>query len=290
MTRTPSPSALFGLYTLVLLAANVSVLHELVDLALANPTASHVVGVPLVTLVILFQDRSAIFAASRPAWRRGLAVVLAGLTVLVLGRLGSGFLGREPALSVAIGGIVLSWVGGFLFTYGWKAARAAIFPLSFLLFAVPLPDSVVAAATEFLKRGSTETVAGLLALTGTPFHRDGFVFSLPGFAIEVADECSGIRSSIALLLTGLLASRAFLRSPWTKAILVLAVLPIAVLKNGTRIASLTLLAMHVDPGFLVGQLHHDGGFVFFLLALAMLAPLLYMLRRLEAWRIEQSHA
>jgi hypothetical protein len=39
--------------------------------------------------------------------------------------------------------------------------------------------------------------------------------------------------------------------------------------------------MYVDPEFLTGQLHHEGGIVFFLLALALLAPVLFVLRRLE---------
>jgi exosortase/archaeosortase family protein len=60
-----------------------------------------------------------------------------------------------------------------------------------------------------------------------------------------------------------------------------AVLPMTVLKNGIRIVSLSLLAMYVDPEFLTGQLHHEGGMVFFLLALALLTPVLVVLRRLE---------
>jgi exosortase/archaeosortase family protein len=64
-------------------------------------------------------------------------------------------------------------------------------------------------------------------------------------------------------------------------LLLAAVLPVAVLKNGIRIVSLTLLAMYVDPGFLTGQLHHEGGIAFFGLALLMLLPLLAVLRRFD---------
>lgn len=115
------------------------------------------------------------------------------------------------------------------------------------------------------------------------------MFSLPGFAIEVADACSGIRSTIALVLTGLLAGHVFLRDSWAKVLIVAVVLPITILKNGVRIVTLTLLAMHVDPGFLTGQLHHEGGIVFFLLGLVILAPVLALLRKSEA-RIHQAGA
>jgi exosortase/archaeosortase family protein len=54
-----------------------------------------------------------------------------------------------------------------------------------------------------------------------------------------------------------------------------------ILKNGVRIVTLTLLASYVDPGFLYGRLHRDGGVVFFLLGLLLLAPLLWFLQRTE---------
>ena len=59
-------------------------------------------------------------------------------------------------------------------------------------------------------------------------------------------------------------------------------MPISILKNGIRIASLALLTLHVDPHYLDGRLHHDGGPVFFVLALAILTPILALLRRSEA--------
>jgi exosortase len=176
---------------------------------------------------------------------------------------------------------VVTWIGGFLLAFGGTAFRAALFPLLFLLFTIPIPIPIVQVATLWLKTGSAAATAALFSLTGTPYLREGFVFSLPNVVIEVADECSGIRSSIALLLTALLAGHSLLTRAWARAVIVLAILPVSILKNGIRIAALTLLSIHVDPGFLTGQLHHEGGIVFFLLALGMLAPLVVALRRYE---------
>jgi exosortase len=152
----------------------------------------------------------------------------------------------------------------------------------FLAFMIPLPDVVINGATSLLKRGSANLVGAFFTMIGTPYHRQGFVFNLPGLAIEIADECSGIRSSIALALTALLASHRFLAQSWTRTVLVVAILPIAIIKNAVRIVSLSLLAIHVDASFLTGQLHHEGGIAFFLLALGMLLLLYLMLRRYEA--------
>ena len=56
---------------------------------------------------------------------------------------------------------------------------------------------------------------------------------------------------------------------------------IMVVKNGIRIATLTILAQYVDPGFLYGRLHREGGVVFFLLGLVLLLPILWLLQRSE---------
>jgi exosortase/archaeosortase family protein len=80
----------------------------------------------------------------------------------------------------------------------------------------------------------------------------------------------------------------FLKSWWKKALLVAVALPLAVVKNGIRIVGLCLLAMHVDPGFLTGQLHHEGGVVFFVLALALLAPLFVLLHHSEAALLKEN--
>jgi exosortase len=237
--------------------------------------------VPFVTLALVYRNRSEIFTCMYGEFRTAAVVVLCGAALIIFAR-SQGSLEPGGLMSIAMAGIVLVSLGGFLACYGRQTFQRALFPLLFLAFAVPIPDVVLDAAVAVLKRGSTEAAAMLFSVTGTAFHRDGYVFTLRDFVIEVADECSGIRSSIALLLTTLLAGHMFLRTGWKKAILVAAILPLTVFKNGIRIVTLSLLAMHVDPGFLTGQLHHEGGIVFFLLALAILFPLFVLLGRSEA--------
>ena len=119
-------------------------------------------------------------------------------------------------------------------------------------------------------------------LTGTPAVRDGMFFAVPGVIIEITRECSGIRSTIATLITCLLAGYLILQGTRNRAVLLLVAVPVVILKNGIRISTLTLLAVHVDPAFLDGRLHHDGGVVFFLTGLALLLPVLWGLHRTEA--------
>ena len=84
-----------------------------------------------------------------------------------------------------------------------------------------------------------------------------------------------------LLVTGMVLARLSLRSGWAMTLATLALVVLAVAKNGFRIFTLTMLALHVDPAFLHGQLHHNGGVVFFLLALVCFVALLWFLVQLE---------
>jgi exosortase len=118
-------------------------------------------------------------------------------------------------------------------------------------------------------------------MTGVPFFRDGFVFHLSGQSIEVAKECSGIRSTLSLFITCTLAGHLFLKTWWKHTILIICVIPIAMFKNGIRIVTLTLLGTYVDPRILGSNLHREGGILFFVLALLLLAPILYFLRKSE---------
>jgi len=281
MSRTKR-NILFGLFLLCLLLVHMNVLGRLFDFSMADVTASHLILIPFVSIGLIYRDRQAIFSSVQSAVPAGLGAMLIGVGLFLSARLQQGVSDQNDTLSWMVSAFVVLALGGFLLFYGAKAFQAALFPLLFLGFMIPIPSSLLNGIISILKSGSTEAVAGLFTLTDTPYFREGFVFRLPGVAIEIADECSGIRSSIALLLTSLLAGHLTLRARWTKALLVLSALPIAVLKNGIRITGLSLLAIHADHSFLTGQLHHEGGIVFFLLSLAILAPVLLLLRRSES--------
>jgi exosortase/archaeosortase family protein len=105
------------------------------------------------------------------------------------------------------------------------------------------------------------------------------VFSLPNISIRVEKECSGIHSTLAIVLVSLVAGHLFLTSRWKKILLILIAIPIVCVTNGLRIAVLTLLAQYVNRGFLFGRLHHQGGVVFFSLALLLLYGALRLLSK-----------
>ena len=164
---------------------------------------------------------------------------------------------------------------------GWKWMAAAAFPFGFLIFMVPLPDVVVNWLETASKLASAEVAALLFSITGTPMLRDGTVFQLPGIAIEVAQECSGIRSSWVLFITSVLASFLFLKSPWRRVVLVAFVIPLGIVRNGIRILTIGLLCVHMGPEMINSIVHKQGGPLFFALSLIPMFLFLWWLRKGE---------
>jgi exosortase len=136
--------------------------------------------------------------------------------------------------------------------------------------------------TSFLQRGSAEISYLMLKVSGTPIYREGNVFLMPRMPpIEVAPECSGIRSCISMLILTILAGNQLLGTWWRRLVLVLVALPIMVFKNALRITTLALLSVYVDPRIIESRLHREGGIPFFVIALLLLLPVLTALIRTE---------
>jgi len=126
-----------------------------------------------------------------------------------------------------------------------------------------------------------------LHLVGVPVFAHGTQLQLPGLEIEVAPECSGIHSCLALALVGLLASRMCLRSGWNRLLLVASTIPIAIFKNAIRISVIASLGAYVNRTFLFGPIHRYGGLVFTPLAVVLLVFVLLALQKSETWLIER---
>ena len=256
-------------------------LSRFIRYALSNDNASHAVLIPAICMWIIFLERQRIFASLDSDVRSALLFFCPGCVATAAYFVYGPRLSELNQLSLCILALLLLWIAGFAFFFGRSALRCARFPLTFLLFTIPIPDFLLDKTIYFLQKGTTEIAAVLFDWSGVPVLRDGFVFHLARVNIEVARECSGIRSSLALIILAILVAHFYLRTFWRQVLLVLAGLFVMILKNAIRIVTLTLLASYVDPGFLYGNLHREGGVVFFLLGLAILAPLLWWLERSE---------
>jgi exosortase C (VPDSG-CTERM-specific) len=276
----------FGIYVLILTAALLVPLVALVRYALDDDLHSHIVLVPLVTAWLLWTGRGefqGMFRGSIPG-ALGFGLLGAACLAAVLAPLGAThFLGANAGFSLTAAAYAAFLVAGLLAFFGWGWMRGFLFPVVFLVFMIPLPDRVVPVVEHWLVLGSAEVTNVLFHLTGTPFLRiDAVNFELPKIGgIQVAQECSGIRSSWVLFITSLLAAHVFLRTAWKRWTLVLFVIPLGLVRNGLRILTITLLSIHVDPAMMDGPIHKQGGPFFFAASLVPLFLLLWWLRRTE---------
>jgi len=256
-------------------------LSTLVSQALQYDHYSHILVVPVISACFIYWiDRKKIFQNVRPCLR-GAALLLVLAAGLYWFAQRHSPVSPNGNFSLAILSIVFYWMAGFLLFYGPQAFRASAFPLSLLLLAVPFPEFVLARIIHALQQGSADVSYALFFMTGVPVFRDGFFFTLPGLTIEVAEQCSGIRSSIALFILCLLIGHLFLRSPSRKVVLLVATIPVLIIKNAVRIVAISLLSAYVSRDFLTGLLHQSGGILFFLLGLLILIPVIRVLEKSE---------
>jgi exosortase len=248
-------------------------LAALLRYSFGNDDASHILLIPFISAWLMFIDRGRIFRSLSSDVVVCLTLSVPGIAIVLWS------LRIQPASpSLCAFGLVLVWIAGFALAFGREALKAARFPLMFLFLFIPLPEALLSRVVYFLQKGSAEISALLFGLTPLPVLREGFVFHLPRFSIEVARECSGIRSSIALLVLAILVGHFFLRTWWKQVVFVLAGFVVMIVKNGIRIVTLTVLATYVDPGFLYGNLHREGGVVFFMIGLLLLVPVFWILQ------------
>jgi len=236
--------------------------------------------VPLCLWLIYINRRTVLPVCERNPRSGSLGLGVA-LLIAFLVRSGAGWLSQDVQLSLDMLALVTWWLASVLFCFGIRTFRALLFPLCLLFLMLPLPEFALNGVISWLQQGSASAARLLFMAAGIPVAQNGIELSIPGLSVEVAPECSSIRSSSMLLVATMVLGHVFLRSPWRRAAVIAAAIPLSVAKNGLRIFVLSSLGAQVDPAFLEGRLHHQGGIAFFALALAALITLIWVLKRTE---------
>ena len=271
-------------FAILLIAAFAHPLLTLMKYAAGSSLFSYILLVPFVSAYLLYLRRDQLpknYAVEFPLTILSLAVGFGALG------LSYRFIGQQSSTDsdylalVTVSFLCCLAAGGFFFL-GREWMRAAAFPLTYLIFMVPMPDAMADALETASKYASAEVANVLFHLSGTPFLRDGLIFQLPNIAIQVAQECSGIRSSVVLLMTSILAANLFLKTRWRRLALVVFVIPLAILRNGFRILVIGLLCVNVGPHMIDSLIHHRGGPLFFMLSLIPFFLMLWLLRKGDA--------
>lgn len=229
--------------------------------------------VPLVVLYLLWEKRHALGSvAAVPSWA-GTVPLAAGIALYFLGELGGEF------YCIYLG----SWfvLVGCAWVYaGWRKLRSVTFPLLFLLAMFPLPNLVNFNLSLRLKLLSSKLGVLLMQWYGLSAYREGNVIDL-GFArLQVVDACSGLRYFFPLIVLGILLAYYFRARFWKKIVLVLSAIPVSVVTNGLRIASVGILYQYWGPRVAEGFFHDFSGWFIFMFSLALLLSEMWVLRKI----------
>ena len=245
---------------------------------------SHVLLIPFVSGYLIWIQRASLPQPRRGSFLFSFPFVLAGTAFLLVPwifKLRGSELSLNDFLSITMASFYSFLVGVAVFALGPSFCRRILFPIAFLALIIPFPEAFTTALETALKYASAEIYAVFMNLLGQTYFRQGLVFSLPNLAIEVAQECSGVRSSLILFITSLLAGHMFLAKARNRALLALLVLPLGAVRNAFRILVLSLLSTHWDPGIINSPLHHRGGALFFALSLIPFFMVLIVLFKRE---------
>lgn len=271
-------------FLLVIIAAFSQSLFTLLNYAVGSDLYSYILLVPFVSIYLLWIRRHQF--ANAYVTDAGLAVVcLTGAVVLLVfslvGQSATRAANEPERLALVTLAFLCCVAGGGFFFLGRHWMRSAAFPLIYLIFMVPMPDSLRDALELASKSASAEVANLFFHLSGTPFLRQGPIFQLPNITIEVAQECSGIRSSLVLFMTSIVAANLFLKTTWRRFVLVAFVIPLGILRNGFRILVIGLLCADIGPQMIQSPIHTRGGPLFFALSMVPFLLLVFWLHRSE---------
>jgi exosortase C (VPDSG-CTERM-specific) len=257
-------------------------LLRLLHLAASDDLYSDIPLIPLISLYLVWLRRPNLPDCFETSLKPAALFATAGLGVVAFNWffLG-GFLPNENSLALNIFAMLLFFTALCFVFLGKTFVYAIAFPVSFLIFTVPFPDFLRAAIEAFLQYGSALFASAFFQLSSVPVFREGLNFQLPNCTLHVAPECSGIHSTLVLLMVSLLGGWLFLRSPWKRLVLALAIIPLALARNGFRIFVIGRLCAAYGPQMLNSPIHRHGGPLFFLLSLIPFSLLLLFLKKTE---------
>jgi EpsI family protein len=203
-------------------------------------------------------------AAPSPRPLVGLPLLVLGCILYPLGWAGYFVVANARSVPFWLLWLALLFVasGWLLARFGGRAAYRLLFPLVFVAFALPPPESLLHQFQQHLQSITTTVSERALRLLGYEVTRPGggFLLVLPGGELGVEETCSGVKA-----LTALTAVAAFVAF-WKRfgllrgLLLVVAAVPVVVLANVLRVTVSGMIQEAFGSQYIRGGWHDAVGF------------------------------
>jgi exosortase len=238
---------------------------------------SHGFLIPWLSAYFAWQRRAALWVTVPLPNSWGISLLLLGLVVLFLGRIGAELFLMRVSMIIVLGGLVL-------YPLGWAQLKVLAFPLTFLLFMIPIPALILNVVTFPLQLMAASLSTSGLQLIGLPVYREGNLIFLPRLTLEVVEACSGIRSLVSLAAVAVVMAHLTQRRLWKQAVLVVSAVPIAIAVNAFRIWGTGVLAYPYGAKVAQDFYHMLSGWLIFVVAFGLLLAESFVLFRLRLKR------
>ncbi len=227
------------------------------------PDFSHGFLIPIVSLYLVYERRRQLQDLKRSGSWMGLALLLLGIVLLLLGNLATEYFTMRFSILVVLGGMVL-------FLLGKEWFKNLLFPSVFLVLMIPIPSVLLDRVTFPMQIFASKVAANSLDLIGIPVLREGNVILLANTSLEVAEACSGIRSLISLLALSVVFAYFSQKTTLKRVVLVLSTFPIAIIANAARVTGTGILAHYYGDKVAQGFFHGFSGWILFVVAFVCL--------------------
>jgi exosortase D (VPLPA-CTERM-specific) len=242
---------------------------------------SHAYLIPLISLFIAWQQKNELARLRFAGSWLGVAIVGLGILLGFMGQLGTVFTLQQLGLVTAIVGTVIALTGA-------RALRVLWMPLLLLYFMIPLPDFLQVKLSSGMQLISSEIGVWFLRLIGVTVYLEGNVIDLGVYQLQVAEACDGLRYLYPLLTLGLVLAYFYKGAMWKRVLLFLSSIPITILMNSLRIASIGIMVDNWGIGMAEGFLHDFQGWAVFMVSFALMVLFMIGLSRVgrdaKPWR------
>ena len=220
---------------------------------------SHGFLIPLVSLYLIWSKRDELAATPTTISSGGLVLVVVGIMMFIFGNSASEYFSVRLSFVIVLAGLVR-------YLFGRQITGKIWFELTFLIFMIPIPYVIYYTATFPMQLLASKVTAAILSLIGLDVVRQGNILHIPGYSLEVAEACSGMRSLVSLLALGALYAHMTQPNAARKIILFLSTIPLAIAANVFRVFATTIMAAIVGDEVAQEPLHTIFGMSVFVIA------------------------
>lgn len=239
-----------------------------------SPDNSHGFLVPIIVFYLIWQKKNQLKNRMLSNYKGGALILIVSMLLYLVC-----YSGSIDILSRSM--IVTSLMGLVLFCFGKEIFKVIVFPLFFLFFMIPVPDTLLLTISFPLQIFTTKVSCFLIQSLSIPCFREGNMLYFAQTQLEVAEACSGIRSIMAYIMLSVLFAYFINRVWWKKIAIILSAVPLALFANIVRVTGTGILAHFFGGQVATGFLHEFSGMVVFAFGFVLLLAEFLLLNRNE---------